>query len=109
MRNIPFEKTLITGGFWADKQNLVRTVSMRSIYDRFTETGRFDAFNFDWKEGMPNKPHIFWDSDVAKWLESAAYLIANSPERNLKLYLTAWLIKSSYQTNAAILISIYRD
>jgi DUF1680 family protein len=84
MRNIPFEKTLITGGFWADKQNLVRTVSMRSIYDRFTETGRFDAFNFDWKEGMPNKPHIFWDSDVAKWLESAAYLIANSPEPELE-------------------------
>ncbi|MBR6371734.1 MAG: glycoside hydrolase family 127 protein [Victivallales bacterium] len=37
------------------------------------ETGRFDAFKLDWKPGMPNKPHFFWDSDVAKVLEGMAY------------------------------------
>ena len=30
-------------------------------------------------KGMPNKPHVFWDSDVAKWMEAAAFLL----EKNL--------------------------
>lgn len=84
MKLIPFENTTITGGFWAEKQKMVRDVSIHSIYERFSDTGRFAAFDFDWKEGMPNRPHIFWDSDVAKWLESAAYLIAKAPEPALE-------------------------
>ena len=63
----------VTGGFWQEKQELVRKVSMWNVYKRFKETGRFDAFHFTWKEGEPNRPHIFWDSDVAKWMEAAAY------------------------------------
>jgi DUF1680 family protein len=84
MKLIPFENTTITGGFWAEKQKMVRNVSIHSIYERFSDTGRFAAFDFGWKEGMPNRPHIFWDSDVAKWLESAAFLIAKEPEPELK-------------------------
>ena len=63
----------INGGFWYEKQKLVHDVSMWNVYKRFKETGRFDAFHFTWKEGMPNRPHIFWDSDVAKWMEAVAY------------------------------------
>ncbi len=63
----------LTGGFWYEKQKLVRSVSMGNVYKRFAETGRFEAFKYNWKEGMPNRPHIFWDSDVAKWMEAAAY------------------------------------
>ena len=29
----------------------------------------------DYKEGDEIKPHIFWDSDVAKWVESASYIL----------------------------------
>ncbi len=43
-------------------------------------TGRFDAFRLDWKPGMPNRPHIFWDSDVAKVLEGAACALALEPD-----------------------------
>ncbi len=63
----------VTGGFWAEKMALVREISMWNVYKRFSDTGRFDAILFKWKDGMPNKPHIFWDSDVAKWMEAAAY------------------------------------
>lgn len=81
MKTVPFECSTITGGFWAQKQKLVRDVSIMAVHDRFADTHRFEAFDFDWKEGMPNeaRPHIFWDSDVAKWLESAAYLIEKQP------------------------------
>ena len=40
------------------------------------ETGRIDAWRLQWKPGTEPKPHIFWDSDVAKWIESASYCLA---------------------------------
>lgn len=43
-------------------------------------TGRFDAFRLNWKPGMPNRPHIFWDSDVAKVLEGVAYALMLEPD-----------------------------
>ncbi len=73
MRAVTLKDIDVTGGFWAEKMALVRETSMWNVYKRFYETGRFEAFRFSWKEGMPNRPHIFWDSDVAKWIEAAAY------------------------------------
>lgn len=81
---ISLENTNITGGFWADKQKLNREVTIHSVYERFFETGRFDAFKLDWKEGDPNEPHIFWDSDIAKWIESVAYIIEKNPDPKLE-------------------------
>ena len=75
MRNISFRQVDITDGFWRQKQELNRKTTIYSVWERFKETGRFEAFKFNWKEGMPNKPHIFWDSDVAKWLEAVAYIL----------------------------------
>lgn len=82
--HIPFGCIDIDGGFWEQKQNMVRNISVNNVYKRFEETGRFDAFKFEWKEGMPNQPHIFWDSDIAKWIESAAYLIEKKPAPELE-------------------------
>lgn len=84
MEAITFEKTNITGGFWKQKQDMIRNTTIYSVYNRFAETGRFEAFKFNWKEGMPNKPHIFWDSDVAKWIEGVAYLTLKKKEPELE-------------------------
>ena len=83
-RTIDFASTRITGGFWKQKQDLVRKVTTKAVYDRFTDTGRIEAFKFAWKEGMPNQPHFFWDSDVAKWMEGVAYQIALKPDARLE-------------------------
>ncbi len=64
------ENVRLTQGFWKNKRELGRDVTLMSIYDRFAETGRFASLDFN----HPN-PHIFWDSDIAKWIESAAYLL----------------------------------
>ncbi len=72
---VPYTAVDIDGGFWAYRQTLNREVTTGAVMRRFQETGRFDAFKMDWKEGMPNKPHYFWDSDVAKWIEGVAYLM----------------------------------
>ena len=55
-----------------------------AVYNRFYDTGRVSAFRCDWQEGQPKKPHIFWDSDVAKWIEGAAYLIEKQPDAKLE-------------------------
>ena len=54
--------------------------SIKKCYD----TGRIDAFKLNWQEGMPNKPHIFWDSDVAKVLEGIANILALYPDKELE-------------------------
>ncbi len=84
MKNINYKQVEITGGYWKKKQELNKNVTIDAVYDRFSETGRIKAFKFEWKEGMPDKPHIFWDSDVAKWMEGAAYVLAK--EHNDEIY-----------------------
>ncbi len=73
-----------TDGFWKYREELNRTVSIPTVYDRFVDTGRFDAFKFEWKEDDDKQPHIFWDSDVAKWIESVAYSLQKHPDKNLE-------------------------
>ena len=73
--SISLKNVNITGGFWKKMQDKNINVTIDAVYDRFKETGRFDALSCTWKEGMDNKPHIFWDSDVAKWAEGAANII----------------------------------
>ena len=67
-KNLTFDQVEITGGFWKNKQDMNRATTVWNVYNRFKETGRFDAVKLEWKEGDPNKPHIFWDSDIAKWM-----------------------------------------
>lgn len=79
MKNYSFEAVDLGSGFLFDKQELNRKITINAVYDRFDETGRIGAFRFDYKEGDAVKPHIFWDSDVAKWIEGAAYIIKKHP------------------------------
>ena len=78
-----YKSVKFESGFWHDKWQINRDVTTQAVYDRFFETGRIDAFKCEWKEGDPNKPHIFWDSDVAKWMEGAAYILATEDRSEL--------------------------
>ena len=83
-RGISFSNVNIDMGFWHHRQMLNRTSTIYTVQHRFAETGRFDALRCDWREGMPNRPHIYWDSDTAKWMESVAYLIEKEPMPDLE-------------------------
>jgi DUF1680 family protein len=98
---VPFAAIDLENGFWHDRQTLNSTVTIRSVYNRFVDTGRFAAFRFDWKEGMPNMPHFFYDSDVAKWMESVAYLLRKRPDPELEAIMdeTINLIEKHQQPN----------
>lgn len=81
IQRVDYSKVKITGGFWRDKLDLIRDVTIHAVYNRFKDTGRIDAFRCDKEAAI--KPHIFWDSDVAKWMEGVAYLIREEPDATL--------------------------
>ena len=72
----------IRSGFFRDLQTLNAEVSVYNIYKRFQETGRFHAMKCIRDDA--HKPHVFWDSDIAKWLESVANILAKKQDAQLK-------------------------
>lgn len=84
MKTVNNKNIKITNGFWKVKQDMVRDITLKSVYDRFKETHRFDALDCTWKEGDPDMPHVFWDSDIAKWIEGLAYSLNYSENAELE-------------------------
>lgn len=84
MKKINFYDIDISGGFWKEKQDMVKNTTAYAIYNRFCDTHRFDALSCTWKDGDPDMPHVFWDSDVAKWIEGVAYILEKEDVPELK-------------------------
>lgn len=84
INRVDFKNTKIRSGFWRVKQDMAKNSTVRAVYDRFYDTGRIEAMACNWREGMDKKPHVFWDSDVAKWLEGAAYILAEQDNPELR-------------------------
>lgn len=74
IKNLDFTCVKFDGGFWKYRYDLNKTASLKSVYEQFEKTGRFDALRFNVNSGGI-KPHFFFDSDAAKWIEAVAYLI----------------------------------
>ncbi len=82
---VSFTDIEIKEGFWRNRIDINENVTIYSVRDRFRDTGRFEAFKFNWKEGSDiPQPHIFWDSDIAKWIESVAYILAKKDNKELR-------------------------
>ena len=84
LAEIKYQDCHITGGFWQYRQQINRAVTAKAVYDRFYETHRFDLLKCQWTEKADWQPHFFWDSDIAKWLEGAAYLLGQQPDDQLQ-------------------------
>jgi len=84
LKQIELKDVKITGGYFFEKQQMNEKVTIPATYKQFYNTGRIDAFKLQWRNGQPNQPHIFWDSDVAKWIEGAAYTLVHKRDENLE-------------------------
>lgn len=65
--------------FWARKRNVVLANTIPFQLDMLKSTGRYDAFDLKWHPIYDEEPatwpvpkHLFWDSDVGKWIEGLA-------------------------------------
>ncbi|MBO4548922.1 MAG: glycoside hydrolase family 127 protein [Abditibacteriota bacterium] len=91
MERIRLKNVEVTGGLWSELQALNRDISIPHQYDMLRDSRRLEAMSGLWngKETLTpeeketakktGQPHIFWDSDVAKWIEAAAYVLAKEP------------------------------
>lgn len=84
MNSADLKSVRITGGYWKARTDINREVTLQTEYKQLRDTGRLHTFRQLWKEGEPNKPHYFWDSDIAKWIEAGAYSLINYPDAKLE-------------------------
>lgn len=88
---LPFTQVQINDAFWAPRRQVNRERTIPHIYRKLQETGRIDAFRTDWdpdasirrRDSWGGTAVMFWDSDVAKWLEAASFSLATNPDPQL--------------------------
>jgi len=81
----PADVTL-TEGFWAQRQQANRRATIPHVYEMLKRSGAVAALRMRWKPGRGRRPHPFFDSDLAKWLEGASYTLAGGAD--------AWLSRT---------------
>lgn len=82
---VPFDHVKITDAFWSPRMAANRQRGLEVVYQQLLKTGRLDAYDLDWTaESNKQPPHVFWDSDVAKWVEGVCYCLINHPDDALR-------------------------
>lgn len=68
--------------FLARRRAVVASTTLKYQLKVLKETGRYDAFRLKWNSTYDDEPdvwpipnHLFWDSDIAKWIEGACYFL----------------------------------
>ncbi|KAF2994692.1 hypothetical protein E8E13_002449 [Curvularia kusanoi] len=79
---VAFRNTTFTGkSILASRRNTVAGTTLKTQLDQFKQTGRYDCFELKWHPTYddhsmwPVPKHLFWDSDLAKWIEGACYFL----------------------------------
>jgi DUF1680 family protein len=82
---VPFQQVRVEDTFWYQWQCVNHEHSLPRQYDMCRDTGRFDALRLDWTPRSGKEaPHIYWDSDTAKWLEAACYACQIRDDEDLR-------------------------
>jgi DUF1680 family protein len=77
----------ISDRFWSPRLEILRNVTLPSQHQHLLDTGRIAALDPEFAKGDSAKHHKFWDSDIAKWMEAAAYSISTHPDPVLEGHL----------------------
>ena len=73
-------KVKINDGFWKKRKDLNIKKSFYAVLDTFKKSGRIRALTNE--QYSNEKPHIFWESDLAKLMESAFFKIQQKKIKN---------------------------
>jgi DUF1680 family protein len=80
-----FNKTCFNGSSMLDRRRrTIARATIRTQLSQFKQTGRYDCFELKWhdtydeKSDWPVPKHLFWDSDLAKWIEGACYFLSET-------------------------------
>ena len=86
---LSMKNVVLTGGLLGERQRINTEVTVPYIYAKLEETGRIDSLRCEWKEGQPNRPHPFWDSDIGKMIEAVSYTLITRPDKDLEAKIDA--------------------
>lgn len=81
---VPHSAVVIDDPFWSPRLKTNRNKTLLHEFNMLKKFGHIDALKLEWKKGDPNPPHIFWESDTAKWIEACAYSLATHPDAELE-------------------------
>ncbi|KAF2672929.1 DUF1680-domain-containing protein [Microthyrium microscopicum] len=77
--------------FIGRKREVVRKSTLKYQLEALKSTGRYDAFKLKWHpiyneppDTWPVPKHLFWDSDIAKWIEGACYFLHESKDPEIE-------------------------
>ncbi len=81
---VPFTAVELRDGLWAPRQQAVREHTVPFLHAQYEKNGLFEALDVDSPPGplripfnnRPNTAVMYWDSDIAKWIEMASYTLA---------------------------------
>ena len=81
---VPFTAVELQDGLWSGRQKAVRERTVPFLYSQYEKNGLFEALDVDSPPGplripfnnRPNTAVMYWDSDIAKWIEMASYTLA---------------------------------
>ena len=76
--------TNILAGFWQERQRLNFSSSIPAVIKTFEDTGRIRALTHELKDDEEH--HIFYESDLAKWLEAVFVSLQKNPDNELNSY-----------------------
>ncbi len=91
---VPFTSVKVDGGFWGQRLQASREVTVPLAFSKCEETGRYR--NFENAAHPSDTIHVggfsFDDTDVYKTIEGASYLLQTYPDAKLKNYIDSVLV-----------------
>lgn len=91
---VPFTSVKVDGGFWGQRLQASREVTVPLAFSKCEETGRYR--NFENAAHPSDTIHVggfsFDDTDVYKTIEGASYLLQTYPDIKLKNYIDSVLV-----------------
>ena len=95
--SVPFADVRVTGPFWRERIEVVLTRTIPSQHSKLAEVGILDALKLPKPVPpltIPRNSHgftmqIFWDSDVGKWIEAAAYALSHRRDAEIEAKIDA--------------------
>jgi DUF1680 family protein len=90
---VPFTAVELTDRLWSSRQRVVRERTVPFLYRQMEKIGTFEALDvtappgplaFPYRKNGTSTSVMYWDSDIAKWIESASYTLATRPDPALE-------------------------
>jgi DUF1680 family protein len=92
-RAVPFTAVEFRDRLWAPRQAVVRERTVPFLYGQMEKIGTIAALDvtsppgplaFPYRKNNTSTSVMYWDSDIAKWIETASYTLATHPDPTLE-------------------------